>query len=235
MSAYLSFWTTSGSGSSDKLKCLHLSGQATPSGSTTAVRVGGVTRFTGCGHTIAAMSFSFSTSSNFSSSSSSANLIRLVLMSEVGRSAAENNKIKIRRYLHFSYAILFYNQRSVILRIAQNRLMWMLYLHVWDRTSTFDVLIGHTEETQEHWKRKMISGLKTQHKHVTNLKLKYHRQWDRPITGAFEVCRPWCRISKQWVNCLTHRLGKGLQVVPSLRRCTQYQLYRFYITWTFWI
>lgn len=77
-----------GLGSSDELKRLQPPGQATPSGSTTAVRIGGVTRVIGCGHTISSV---LSTSFPLSNISSSANLMRLVLTSEVGRSAAEKS------------------------------------------------------------------------------------------------------------------------------------------------
>lgn len=81
---YLRLLTISWWGSSDELKRLHPSGQAKASGSTTAVRMGGATRFKGCGHTI----FSALISSS-PLSSVSCNLIRLVLISEVGGSAAE--------------------------------------------------------------------------------------------------------------------------------------------------
>lgn len=43
-----------------------------------------------------------------------------------------------------------------------------------------------------------------------------HRQWDRPLTGTAEVCRRRCGIAKQRLNCLTHRLREGSQVVSSL-------------------
>ncbi len=78
-----------GSGSSDGLKRLHLSGQVTPLGRTKAVRIGGVTRLGGSGHTFtSARSFSSAFSVFFFfPSSSSANLMRFVLISEVGSSA----------------------------------------------------------------------------------------------------------------------------------------------------
>lgn len=74
-----------GSGSSDELKRLHPSGQATRLGRTKAVRIGGVTRFGGSGHTISSFAFSVF-------SSSSANLMRFVLISEVGSSAGGRSK-----------------------------------------------------------------------------------------------------------------------------------------------
>lgn len=81
-----------GSGSSDELKRLHPSGQATPSGRSKAVRTGGATRFGGSGHDSSSALSSSSTFSNLSSSSpSSANLMRFVLMSEVGSSAGERS------------------------------------------------------------------------------------------------------------------------------------------------
>lgn len=78
----LSLLTMTASGPSDELKREHPSGQATPSGRTKAVRIGGVTLFGGSGHSF---------SSTLFSSSSSANLMRFVLISEVGSSAAERS------------------------------------------------------------------------------------------------------------------------------------------------
>lgn len=90
---YLSLLTMTGSGSSDELKRLHPSGQATPSGRSKAVRTGGATRFGGSGHASSSALSSSSTFSNLSSPSSpsSANLMRFVLMSEVGSSAGERS------------------------------------------------------------------------------------------------------------------------------------------------
>lgn len=85
--ANLSLPTVTGSGSSDELKRLHPSGQATLSGRTTAVRTGGETRLGGSGHTFSSAFFPSFPSSDFSSS---ANLTRLVLISQVGRSAGES-------------------------------------------------------------------------------------------------------------------------------------------------
>lgn len=78
-----------GSGSSDKVKSLHPSGQVTPSGRTEAARTGGETRCGGSGHFIASALSSFSAACGFSSSG---NLARLASMSEVGSSAIERRK-----------------------------------------------------------------------------------------------------------------------------------------------
>lgn len=86
---YLSLLTMTGSGSSDDLKHLHPSGQATPLGRIAAVRTGGATRFGGSGHTFASTLFSSISFSVFSSSS--ANLMRFVLISEFGSSAGEKS------------------------------------------------------------------------------------------------------------------------------------------------
>lgn len=81
----------SGSGSPDELKRSHPPGQVTPLGRTKEARTGGETRFGGSGHTFSSALFS---SSPFSDRSSSANLMRFVLISEVGSSAGERrNKI----------------------------------------------------------------------------------------------------------------------------------------------
>lgn len=86
---YLSLLTMTASGPSDELKREHPSGQATPSGRTKAVRIGGVTLFGGSGHSFSSTLFSSSPFSNLSSSS--ANLMRFVLISEVGSSAGERS------------------------------------------------------------------------------------------------------------------------------------------------
>lgn len=85
---YLSLLTVSGLGSFDELKRLHLSGQDTSSGRTTAVRMGGVTRFRGSGQNVSWGVFS---SPVFTGVCSSDNLMRFVLISNVGRSAGETS------------------------------------------------------------------------------------------------------------------------------------------------
>lgn len=85
---YLSVLSVSGWRSSDEPKGLHPSGQATPSGSTAAVRTAGVRRFGGSGQTFSSVLSSSSPSAlSTDFSSSSASLMRLVLISRVGRSA----------------------------------------------------------------------------------------------------------------------------------------------------
>lgn len=130
--ANLSLPTVTGSGSSDGLKRSHPSGQVTLSGRTTAVRTGGGTRLGGSGHTFSSALFPSFPSSDFSSS---ANLTRLVLISQVGRSAGES----------------WDNIMKELMQFIQCNGLWLLcmsHLHVLGRTSTACELIGHSEGTQ---------------------------------------------------------------------------------------
>ena len=87
-----------------------------------------------------------------------------------------------------------------------------LHLRVWGRTSKAYEPIAHSEETRVHYKQKI--------KFTTIIKHTHARQrygYDGPLAGPSEACGRRGRISKQSLDCLTHRLWERRQVVATLK------------------